>query len=151
MAQTTTFANACDVVIFLDDDNGSLTNISGSSNNVSMELTRQIGELVTFEGNWSIVTACKRSGTITLGIVFSTAASEARELVEGWFFGDDGGPDLRTIQINVPDNSIGSKRYQSECIVESYSFPIDASSADPIAVSAQLRTSGTVVRSTIAS
>src|SRR3990167_7380272 len=106
MAQTTTHANACDVALFVDDDNGALTNISGSANNVSMELTRTLGSLVTFEGNWDIVTACKRSGTITIGAVYSTASGEARELLEGWFFGDDGGTDSRTVQINVPDNSV---------------------------------------------
>ena len=151
MAQTTTHANACDVALFVDDDNGALTNISGSANNVSMELTRTLGSLVTFEGNWSIVTACKRSGTITIGAVYSTASGEARELLEGWFFGDDGGTDSRTVQINVPDNSVGSRRYQAECVIESMSLPIDASTADPIALTFQLRTDGTVTRSAITS
>lgn len=151
MAQTTSFANACDVVISIDDSNGDLTNVSGSTNNVSMELTRTVGSLTTFEGTWDVVLTCKRSGTITVGAVFSTSATEARELLEGWFFGDDSGPILRTIQIDVPNSSVGSKRYSSECVVESQSFPIDASSADPIALTFQLRTSGALTRTTITS
>ena len=150
MAQTTTHANACDVVLRVDDENGDLVNISGSANQVSMELTRTLGSLVTFEGNWDIVTACKRSGTITIGVVYSTSALEARELLEGWFFGDDSGTDSRTVQINVPNNEIGSRRYEAECVVESQSMPIDASNADPIAVTFQLRTNGPLTRSAIA-
>lgn len=151
MAQTTTHANACNVALFVDDSNGDLTNISGSANQVSMELTRTLGSLVTFEGNWDIVTACKRSGTITVGVVFSTDSGEGRELLEGWFFGDDNGTDSRTVQINVPNANVGSRRYQAECVVETMSLPIDASTADPIALSFQLRTNGTVTRSAITS
>lgn len=151
MAQTTTHANACNVALFIDDSNGALTNVSGSTNQVSLELTRTLGSLVTFEGNWDIVTACKRSGTITIGAVYSTASGEARELLEGWFFGDDSGTDSRTVQINVPNNSVGSRRYEAECVIESMSLPIDASTADPIALTFQLRTNGTVTRSAITS
>ena len=151
MAQTTTHANACDVVLQIDNAAGTLTNISGSANQVSMELTRTLGSLVTFEGNWDIVTACKRSGTITVGVVYSTASAEARELLEGWFFGDTGGSDSRSIQIDVPNSSVGSRRYTAECVVESMSLPIDASSADPIAMTFQLRTNGTVTRAGITS
>lgn len=151
MAQTTTHANACNVALYIDNSMGTLTNVSGSTNQVSMELTRTMGSLVTFEGDWDIVTGCKRSGTITIGAVYSTNATEARELLEGWFFGDDSGSDSRTVQINVPNISVGSRRYQTEAVVESMSLPIDASTADPIAVTFQLRTNGTVTRSAISS
>lgn len=150
MAQTTTFANACDVVLRADNAAGSLTNISGSSNSASLSLQRTLGELVTFEGEWSIVTSCKISGTIALGAVFSTSLTEARELLEEWMWRDGGGAPIRTVEINIPDNSIGSIRYTGEATIESYELPVDASSADPIAVTAQLRTSGTWTRSVIA-
>lgn len=146
MAQTTTHANACDVALYVDDVSGTPVNISGSTNQVSMELTRTLGSLVTFEGNWDIVTACKRSGTLTVGAVYSTSATEARELLEGWFFGDTGGADSRTIRIDVPNSNVGSRRYTAECVIESMSLPIDASTADPIAMTFQLRTNGTVTR-----
>lgn len=151
MAQTTTHANACNVQVWVDDRTGSLTNISGSSNEVSMELTRNLGSLVTFEGNWEIVTACKRSGTITLGFVYSEATDEARDILEGWFFGDDSGSDSRTVTIYVPDNTEGSVFYTAECVPETFSFPIDASNADPIAPSMQLRTNGALTRQSVGS
>lgn len=151
MAQTTTYANACDVVLKVDNSAGVLTDITGSSSQASLSLTRTLGSLVTFEGEWDIVLGCKISGTISVTAVYSTANTEARNILEGWIFNDDGGTRLRTVQINVPDDSAGSRRYSGEAVIESYELPLDASSADPIAVTAQLRTSGNWVRSVISS
>ncbi len=151
MPQTTTHANACDVRIDVDDRDGTPVNISGSANTVSMELTRNLGSLVTFEGDWDIVTACKRSGTITLGFVYSTAADEARDLLEEWWFGDSGGADSRTVTIYVPDDTEGSVFYRAECIPETLSMPIDASNADPIAPTLQIRTNGALTRQSVGS
>lgn len=150
MAQTTTFANACDVVLRVDNAAGSLTNVSGSSNSASLSLQRTLGELTTFEGEWTIVTSCKISGTISLGAVYSTASTEAREILEEWMFRDGAGSPIRTVELNIPDNSIGSIRYMGEATIESYELPVAADTADPIAITAQLRTSGTWTRSVIA-
>lgn len=150
MAQTTSYANACDVVLKADNASGILTDISGSSNTASLSLQRTLGELVTFEGEWSIATSCKISGTIALGAVYSTSLTEARELIEEWMWRDGNGSPVRTVQINIPDDSIGSIAYEGEATIESYELPVDASSADPIAITAQLRTSGTWTRSVIA-
>lgn len=151
MAQTSTYANACDIVVRADNAAGVLTNISGSANATTFSLQRTLGSLVTFEGEWDIVTSCKISGTISFGAVYSTAMTEARELLEEWIFRDGAGSPIRTLQINVPDSSIGSIRYTGEATIESYELPLEASSADPISISAQLRTSGTWTRSVIAS
>jgi hypothetical protein len=151
MAQSTTYSNACDVVLRADNASGVLTNISGSSNSATLSLQRTLGELTTFEGEWTIVTSCKISGTISIGAVFSTSLTEARETLEEWIWRDGGGAPIRTVQINIPDDSIGSIRYSGEATIESYELPVDASSADPIAITAQLRTSGTWTRSVIAS
>lgn len=151
MAQTSTFANACDVVLKADNASGVLTNISGSSNSASLSLSRTLGELTTFEGEWTIVTSCKISGTIALGAVYSTSLTEAREILEEWMWRDGAGAPIRTVEINIPDDQIGSIKYTGEATIESYELPVEASSADPIAVTAQLRTSGTWTRSVIAS
>lgn len=151
MAQTTTYVNACDVVIELDDDSGSLVDISGSSNDVSISISRSLGSLVTFDGGWDIVTACKRNATVSIGAVYSTVDGEARDILEGWMLGDDSGPANRTLQISVPDSDPGSMQYTVETVIESLDLPITASSPDPIAMTAQLRTTGTFVRAVISS
>jgi hypothetical protein len=151
MPQTTSYANACDIVLKVDDKLGFLRDVSGSSNTASLSLQRTLGELVTFSGEWSITTSCKISGTIALGAVYSTDNLEAREIMEEWIWRDGGGAPIRTVQINVPDDNTGSIRYQGEATIESYELPLDASSADPIAITAQLRTSGTWTRAVIAS
>lgn len=151
MAQTTTHVNACDIVLKVDNSAGTLTDISGSSNSASLSLQRTLGSLMTFEGQWDIVTSCKISGTISLGAVFSTAANEARAILEGWMWGDDGGTSSRSVEINIPDESVGSIKYYGEAVLESLEIPLEAATADPIAITAQLRTNGQWHRMIIAS
>ena len=50
MAQTTTSANACDVVLQVDNSDGTLTDLSGSTNNASIAMTSNTGSTFTFDG-----------------------------------------------------------------------------------------------------
>lgn len=150
MAQTTTHINACDVRIYIDDATGSLVDVSGSTSEASFSLTRTLGSLMTFECEWDIVTSCKISGTISLTAVYSTAQNEARAILEEWMFNDGGGDRSRTLNLEVP-YTVGGVLYGGEAVLESLEIPLTASSADPIAVSSQLRTNGEWTRSTISS
>lgn len=150
MAQTTTHINACDVRIYIDNALGTLTDVSGSTSEASLSLTRSLGSLTTFEGEWDIVTSCKISGSISLTAVYSTSQIEARAIIEGWMFNDDGGAKSRDVLLEVP-YTIGGVAYSGKAVIETYELPLSASSADPIAISAQLRTDGTWSRTTISS
>jgi hypothetical protein len=149
MAQTTTAVNACDVVISIDNSGGTLTDISGSSNQCSMDIARNVAEVYTFSGDWAIKKSCKSSVTVAVQVLYSTTADEGRDLLEDWIF--DSPTTDKTVQIDVPDSSVGSTRYSGEFTIESYSVPLAASEAGVIICSANLSNSGTVTRSTIAS
>lgn len=149
MAQTTTSVNACNVDIQLDDSTGSLTNISGSTNQASIDMTAQSAETFTFEGQWAIQKVCKTSATISLQALYSTADVEALNILADWYFNSI--TTARTAQISVPDSTGGSDQYSGEWNLTSLNIPLSADDAGVILVSASLVNSGAVTRSTIAS
>lgn len=148
MAQTTTEVNACDAVIQLDDETGVLVDISGSSNTASINLTNDISETTVFGGNWKLTGCCKSAATFAVNAVYTTAANEAKDIFVDWQFTYHCAK--RTLQINIPDNEIGSDRYQSEVLLESLSIPIDSGDATPILIAASMRNSGAVAHTVVA-
>lgn len=140
MAQTTTYVNACDASVWLDTAAGTLTDISGSSNNIVMEFVQVIGELSTYQQKWPVRLSCRKDATFTLTAVYSTAANEAVDILNNWFHAST--PGLRTLTVYVPDKNVGSDKYSGEVVLESLSIPVTADEASPIPVTAVLRPSG---------
>ncbi len=139
MAQTTTAVNACDVVIRLDDENGILKDISGSSNEIKMKFMTKNGDLQTFGGNMPVRLSCGKDADFSLIAVYTLALEEARDLINEWYFGTGG---LRTLQVNIPDSSVGSDRYFGEVILDSFDFTASSGDASPIKLTAALKPSG---------
>jgi hypothetical protein len=148
MPQSTSAINACDVVVRLADDTDVIRDISGSSNDVSIEMSNQIGSANTFSGSWAINKSCKKSAKISLKALYTTDEGEAMDMLKNWYFVTGGS---RTLQINVPDNEIGSDRYSGLMILESMSIGLVADDAAPIPVSASLQNDGEFSLATIAS
>lgn len=140
MAQTTTKVNACDVSIWLDNAAGTLTDISGSSNGVDMEFTREIGELRTYQSKWPVRMGCGKDVSITLRAIYSTAADEAADILRNWFFASD--PGSRTFHIYVPDKNVGSDHYYGEVTIGDMSFSPDPTEPGPILIEANLMADG---------
>jgi hypothetical protein len=149
MAQTTTAVNACDAVVQLDKSGGALTNISGSANNVSMNITQNIGEATTFDGDWTIKKACGKSVSVSLAVVYSVTADQGLHVLRDWMFAAT--PGSRTIQIDIPDGSVGSDRYSGEMVIESLDIPASSDEPGPILVSASLSNDGAFAHTTISS
>ena len=147
MAQTTTAINACDVVVSLDNVSGTLTDISGSSNEVSMDLGQNIGEIATFDGDWMLKASCGKTVSVSLNVVYTTTADEGLDILRDWFFATS--PGSRTVQIDVPDSTAGSDRYSGEFVIESLNIPLTAGEASPVLVSATLSNDGAFAHSTI--
>jgi hypothetical protein len=148
MPQTTSQVNACDVVIKLDDVNGELDDISGSSNECSMDLTNDLGVLTTFGVRFPVRQECKSDATINLKIIYSMDETEALSILRGWYFTTRG---HRTIQIDVPDGDVGGDRYTFECFLESLGIPLKSDDPNPILVEAVLKPTGTFTCSEIGS
>ena len=148
MAQTTDAVNACDVVLMVDNSSGVLTDISGSSNEASMDFSRQVAETFTFDGDWAIKKSCKKSVSMSVRTLYSLNDGEASNIMEDWFHNSNA---ARTIQLDVPNGSGGSFRYSGEWILESYGLPVSAEDAGVILMSFSLTNDGEITRAAIAS
>lgn len=140
MAQTTTYVNACNVSIWLDDSVGTPTDISGSSNGINMAFTRELGELRTFQTKWPVRLGCAKDAEFGLRVVYSTASNEGMDLLKNWYFTDD--PGNRTLHVYIPDKNVGSDHYYGECTIGSLQFNADPTEPGPIPVEASLLPSG---------
>lgn len=148
MVQTTTQINACDAVIKLDSAGGALTDISGSTNSIDMELTNEVGEARTFGNRYMIRMECGKDASITFRAIYSTAQAEAMALLKDWYFTTFG---RKTLTIATPNGDPGSDLYTFEVYLESLSFTLDPSEAGPTIVEASLKPSGEFTLATIVS
>lgn len=132
MTTTTTAVNAVNAVIKLDNNVNVLTDISGSTNKVSIEPKMEGGKFEVFGNRWkkSLDGSKEWGGSIT--IVFSTTAAEALDLIEDWFYATN--PANRTLQVDVPDSGTGSRRYSGEIRVREFKYPFDRPEAGPVTV-----------------
>lgn len=149
MAQTTNAVNACNVNLQVDDATGTLADISGSSNQASMDFSLQVAETFTFDGDWAIKKSCKKAVTLSIQALYSLNDGEASNILEDWFHNSSG--TSRTVQVDVPDGNGGSFRYSGEFILESYGLPLAADDAGVILLGFSLSNDGAVTRAAIAS
>jgi len=143
MAQTTTSINACDVAIFLDNASGTATDISGSSNKVTLAPTQEIGEARTFQNDWKIRKACGRDLAFSITVIYTTTADEGLDILRDWFFGA-ASKTARTLAIYAPDKNVGSDHYSAEVLWESGEIPLDATDPGPILCEFTLLPTGAV-------
>lgn len=141
MAQTTSAVNACDAVVKLDNEDGVLADISGSSNEVSMDFNNDLGEFKSFGTRWRGRLECGSDASIKLNIIYSQNDAEALTKLREWFFVDRG---QKTLVVEIPDSSVGGDRYTMEVFLEKMSVPVKADEAAPIMVSCDLKPTGTV-------
>jgi hypothetical protein len=148
MAQTTTHVNACDASLWLDNAAGTPVDISGSSNSISMNFTRELGELVTYQQKFPVRLGCRKDFEATLRVVYSTAADEGMDVLKNWYFAND--PGSRTLHVYIPDKNVGSDHYYGEVTIGSLSFNPDPSDPSPIPVEANLMSDGEITLTTAA-
>lgn len=149
MAETTSAINACKAQVEIDDGTGSLTDISGSANSFTIDVSRELGDYRTFDGNWVRRLACKKDGGITLNLLYTTSANEAWDLLKDWFF-NASGDEKRTIRLTSENGESGADQYEAEVYVESFSIPFEVSEAGPVQISASLMPDGAISLSSLA-
>jgi len=141
MSQSTSVFNACNAVIKLADASSVLQDISGETNEVSIELENQLSEYYTFGGAYPGRLECKRDGSVEFSVYGSTAATEALRLIQGWYHTTRGN---RNIQIDPNGSGIGNDRYTGAMKLEKYSVPLKADDGTPVLVKASLKADGGV-------
>lgn len=138
MAQTVTSVSACDIAISLDDADGTLQNISGSSNRVRIRFFSRYHQNKHFDtaAPWKALLWTELD--ISLVILYSTADDEGLDILRNWFDALDG-KNARTLRLDVPDGSVGDHRYECEAVWLNMDLPLEADDAGAVAVRARLR------------
>jgi len=140
MTQTSTHLSACNAVIEVDNDAGTPVNISGSANEASLDMNREIGDGVTFDGDFKLRTECKRDASLALKALWTTASAEARDILEAWF--DTGG--RRTISVYPAGKVIGTRFYTGEFRLTTCKIKIAAGEAGPMTLDMEAVVDGAV-------
>ena len=142
MTISTTARNACDIGIRLDNASGTLTDISGSSNAVTLTLSQNVGESRVFGSRWPAREVCGKDAKVALTVLYTTASDEGYDILANWFNETD--PQPRTLYLYFPNKNVGSDVYYGEFVLESYETPATAGEAAPIMVSASLLIDGAI-------
>lgn len=143
MAMTSSAVNSCDASVWLDDVNGLLRDISGSSNNVDISFDHNLGEFNSFQEQWPNRLECGKDATFTLSVIYSETQYEGWDVLKWWFFAAS--PGARTFNIFIPDKNVGSDKFAFEARIESLSWTVDRGEPSAIIVTAVIRPDGEVV------
>lgn len=149
MPQTSTAINACDARIRLENENGQNVDISGSSNEITIDFDNDLGDYKSFGSRWRGRLECGSDATFKLKVIYSTAQNEALDIFKSWYFGTRG---HRRIQVNLPNEETGSDRYEADVFLESANgLGGAADAAGPIMLDLTMRPHNGVAHNTIGS
>lgn len=149
MAQTSTGITACNASLWLDNASGTLTDISGSTNKVSVDFSLETGKKYTLGSSWPKRFQCGKDATIAVDVIYTTAASEAWSILKAWYFAAT--PGARSFKLYLPNKNVGSDVFSGEVVMEDPpNFDAEAGSGDPIMISFVLAPDGEITHSTAA-
>lgn len=147
MAQTTTQINGCNAKLEIDDAGGTPTDVSGSSNSITLSRTKQVGEAYTFEGSFPVRAECKQDASLSGTVLWTSLTAEARDILDLWY--ESGG--LRTVIFSPQGGAAGDVQYSGEFFLTSLDFTTEAGSADPVTMDFECMPSGAVVPTSVGS
>jgi len=145
MALTTTALNSCDVVLELCDGETPAVahDISGSSNSIDLNFDHEICDFRVFGSCYPGRLECGKDASVTLNIVYSSAADEAWSLLRDWYYGVCN-PGQRCLHIYIPNKIAGADHFWGDFFIQNLSWTLTAGDACPIMVTASLLPDGEV-------
>ncbi len=141
MPATSTAVNGCGWNIMMADEQGVLRDISGSSNEFSLDFSNELGEYKVFGVRAMNRLECGVDASLELTALYSRALFEAANLIKYW-------KELRgrrLFQISGPSNAPGNDRYTGYFLYEKINISVKADDAKPIPVKMTLKPDGDVV------
>lgn len=149
MTVTSTTIAATNCGIWLDNAAGTLTDISGSTNSVTITPEHGVADWRVFGSAWHQRKVIGKSVTMAIKAVYTTDAAEVTKLLENWWSG--GNDAARTMTVYVPDKNVGSGVYSGEFVLSSPPVvTLDAEADDVVRVDAELQSHGAVTFGTAA-
>ena len=142
MNMTTTGFNACDVSLWLDNETGVLTDISGTSNTINASFMKEMAGKYAFGNRWQKHFECGKDAKIQLNIICSETLHEAWDILVDWWFTDPG--IARTLKFYMPDKNVGSDEFYGEFRLQDFNWNMEAGKAEPVMPVAVLLPDGPV-------
>lgn len=139
MPASTTIASGHKSDVRVDNAGGTLTNVSGSTNQWSATMTNTNGKFFTFADSWQRVTDGGKSVSLNITALYSPTTDEGADLFLTWYATDPSG--VRTVQIDYADAS-GAKRLTGEFAIDSATSGATAGQGGPAQVQATLASHG---------
>ena len=146
MTQTVTAINACDIHIELADAEGTYRDISGSSNQLTVDLAALLGSFGSFGGCWPGRLQCGRDLGLSLTAIYTTAVNEAVDLLKTWYFSGTCAATGRAVRFYVPDSGFGSDIYTATVFLVDLKWNAEAGVGDPIYMEASFLVNGTLTQ-----
>lgn len=150
MPTTSTAQNACVASAWLDTLAGVATDVSGSMSQIRANLVNALGEYLVFQDCCTQRLECGKDATVTLNVLFTSAANEGWDILKKWYFNGGCKPGLRTFSWYLPDKNVGSDFFTGEFLLESLDFDANRATPGPMPVTAVLRPHGCITHSTAA-
>lgn len=147
--QTTSQITACDAVIKLQNVEGTLLDMSGSSNSVTMRFLQPTGQLRTFGTRFYIRGQCGQDAELSMRAVYSEDDDEALNCIRDWYFNYPG--TTRAFEVYLPDAAAGSDKYAFTVLLEDFEIPAESGNADPVLCAVTLKPTGTFSWTKVAS
>lgn len=138
MPESKTAVNACGCIIKIENELGQMVNISGSANEATIKLERELGDYTVFNDDQTYYIECKENSSVDLTVIYTRGQNEGSDIIKRWWRMK--GP--RTIHIYVPQGTKGWDLWRGQAICESQEYPLKADDAKPIMVKAALKMDG---------
>lgn len=147
MAVTSTYAKMNQCVLSIDDGPaGTLTDVSGSTSKCDFEDKAASSIFRVFEGKLAV--SGSSEATVAVESVFSTADDESADIIITWYYSNR--DTARTVQMDMPNSSAGSRRFTGEFKIDNLKVSTDANSPDkPMMLNYNLIATGDVTPSVI--
>lgn len=142
MPATSTAKNACNAVIKVDNGAGVLADISGSMNEVNVNLDNKLGEVKVFGSDFPRRLACGRDAALDTRFVYSGSDAESAYILLDWW--QNHHEDARTMEFYLPDENPGADKISGEFMLENLRLPGKADDANPILGTASFKPDGDV-------
>jgi hypothetical protein len=135
MPSTDSAINACGAIIRVADEFGDLIDISGSSNEVSLDFDAELGDYKVFGDAAKYRLECGIDASLDLTVVYTTGTREGMSILKRW---------RKNRGLRVVHVLVGADLYKGSFLLEKMSLPLKSDDAKPIMVKASLKPNGNV-------
>jgi hypothetical protein len=150
MPSSSNAINMCDVDLYMEDEGGNWVDISGTSNEVTLEFSRNIGEWKVFGDQWMQRKACGKDASLSINVIYTITGdsepAEGKDLFLNWLFDGEGS---RNFRLDMPSSETGNDRYEGPFVLESLPVGGSADEAAPVMMSMSMSAAGQVYYETI--